>query len=112
MIEPYWHRISRLRDERGLSHGRLYLACGGEVGHETLRRIQRDPEKHGGTNGAARYPSAQVLEIVARALGVDPEEFPEYVLARARSVIDERQVGLEAAFENLQSLLGHTSPSA
>lgn len=112
MIEPYWHRIARLRQERGLSHGRFYLACHGHVGHETLRRIQRDPDKHGGTNGLARYPSAQILEIVSNALGIEPEEFPEYVLARARSSIDERQVGLETAFANLQALIGQTSRSA
>lgn len=102
-IEPYWARISRLRVEQGLSQDALFRRCG-DISYETLRRVQRDPAKYGGTNGNARYPSLEVLRAVAQGLGIDPEEFPEFRLAVMRRWLDERTVGLADAVRTLDDL--------
>lgn len=48
--------------------------------------------------------SIEVLGGLAGALEVEPETFAEYRLAQARQQLDERQVGLEQAVENLRRL--------
>lgn len=49
-------------------------------------------------------PEIETMEAVAETLEVDPERFPEYRLARARLLLDERAVGYQAALENLSRL--------
>lgn len=109
--EPYFLRIKRLREEQGLSQDELFRRAGPGVGHEMVRRVQRDPAQHGGTSAGARYPSPKVLESIAQGLGVPATEFPEYRLARARAGLDERVVGLEAALANLAKYDGETDGS-
>jgi hypothetical protein len=45
-----------------------------------------------------------LIEVVARVLGVPPETFGEYRLALARRELDEREVGLDQALENLDRI--------
>jgi transcriptional regulator with XRE-family HTH domain len=99
--EPYWQRIRRLREAAGLSQPALYRRTE-DVGFDTLRALERPyHDQRNGVQSRSRYPSAQTLERVAEALGVDPSEFPEYRLARARERLDERQVGMDAALAAL-----------
>lgn len=44
------------------------------------------------------------METLAELLGLDPGEFIEYRLARAREQLDERAVGLEQAARNLRMI--------
>lgn len=81
--ELYHERVRRLRLERGLSIDRLGKRT--KVSGETLKALERPPDSN-----RSRYPSTETLEDVAQALGVDPSEFPEYRLAKARELLDER----------------------
>lgn len=96
-FEPFYERIQRMKAERGFTWDTFLLAAKGEVSLETLRRVA----KHPAVGKEARYPSARVLEIVARALEIPATDFPEYELAKFREMFDERIVGLEAAMTNL-----------
>jgi len=49
-------------------------------------------------------PSVARMEMLAELLGLDPGEFIEYRLARAREQLDERAVGLEQAARNLRMI--------
>lgn len=49
-----------------------------------------------------RQPSVPFMEEVARALKVKPDHFAEYRIAQARRQFDVREVGFEAALENLE----------
>jgi transcriptional regulator with XRE-family HTH domain len=60
-----------------------------------------------------RAVTTRVMQAVADALNVPPETFAEYQLAQARQLLDEREVGLAQAYENLQRLgLAATPPDA
>lgn len=48
-----------------------------------------------------RVASLALMDHIASELGVDPNEWPEYRLAKARERLDERVVGLEQALKNL-----------
>lgn len=96
--EPYYQRVKRLREAAGLSQPELFRRSPG-TGWETIRAIERPPAHERG-----RYPTPKTLAAVAEGLGVQPEEFPEYRLAVARELLDERQVGLEGALEALAIL--------
>jgi transcriptional regulator with XRE-family HTH domain len=99
--EPYWVRIRRLRKAAGLSQPALYHRTEG-VGFDTLRALERPyQDQRNGVQSRSRYPSADTLERVAEALEIDPSEFPEYRLARARERLDERHVGMNAALAAL-----------
>lgn len=50
-----------------------------------------------GTNN----PGPETISAVAHALGVPPQEFPEYRLALARAQLDENEIGLDQALANL-----------
>jgi transcriptional regulator with XRE-family HTH domain len=50
-------------------------------------------------NGRRRL-TPTIMEAAARALDVPPEAWIEYRLARARRLLDEQELGLEAAAEN------------
>jgi transcriptional regulator with XRE-family HTH domain len=93
--EPYYKRVRRLREAAGLSQPELFRRTP-DAAWETVRAIEREPK-----SDRARYPTPKTIAAVANGLGVDPEEFPEYQLAMARHLLDERAVGLEGALEAL-----------
>lgn len=47
------------------------------------------------------HPTTRAITEFARVLGVKPEHFAEFRLARARDSLDERVVGLKTALKNL-----------
>lgn len=99
---PYWERLVLLREAAGLSQPVLYRHV--EVGFDTVRALEQPYEdQRDGRRSRARYPSAETLEKLAAALNVEPATFPEYKLARARALLDEREVGLEAALSCLEA---------
>jgi transcriptional regulator with XRE-family HTH domain len=103
-VEPYHQRLRRLRHARGLSQPQLYRLVE-DVSFDTIRALERDPAQPTSSPRArSRYPSPQVLERIARALDVPPEEFPEYRLARARDLLDDREVGLDRAVATLEAV--------
>ena len=63
-----------------------------DVHYETLRKAVTGD----------RAPAPVLMERVAAALGVEPDVFEEYALWRAQRMFDPREVGLEAASENLR----------
>ena len=70
-----------------------------------------DPDTRGTSPGMIRKAlngrrtiTVPLIEAVANALGVPPEDFTEYRLARARRLLDENAIGLEAAAENYELL--------
>jgi len=106
-VEDFPTRVRRLARERGTSITRLV--------HDAW-----DPQKRGTSPDLARKVLAgrrtltpTLVEAVARALDVQPDEFPEYRLAIARRLLDEREVGLDTAVANLaRAPQLATSPSA
>lgn len=64
---------------KGLSHG--YIAS-----------LGRGEEEH---------PSRRAMALLAQSLGLEVEEFAEWQLLEARSMLDESHVGLETALSNL-----------
>lgn len=53
--------------------------------------------------GRAR-PSRRALELIARALELEPYYFAEYRLAELRDQLDERRVGFDAAYRRYRAL--------
>lgn len=103
VTEPYWERFKRLKAEKRLSWSDLVRASE-KASLSTLRAFALAPAKTAdGKRSRDRYPSADTIADVARALNVPPEEFPEYRLAKAREALDERIAGLEEALENLEA---------
>jgi transcriptional regulator with XRE-family HTH domain len=103
-IEPYWQRVRRLRQARGLSQTRLYRLTE-DVSMDMIRALESDPGRESSAQRhRSRYPSATTLARVAKALDVAPEEFPEYRLAVARDRLDDRVVGLERAVASLEAI--------
>jgi hypothetical protein len=49
-----------------------------------------------------RAPSVKIMTACASTLGIEPEIFWEYELAQARRAFDQREVGEDEAFANLQ----------
>lgn len=83
--EPITRTLRRLMRERGHSNRSLGEVTGlsaGAIGNIAAGRDRPGPD---------------ALERIAAGLGVDPEVFVEYRLARARALLDERAVGLRAA---------------
>lgn len=65
-----------------------------------------------GIASGREQPSPRSLELLAQALGVEPDVFAEYRLARLRVELDPKRVGFEAAWKRyveLFSLDGQTS---
>lgn len=85
-------RIRRLRKARGLSQEDLARAV--EAGRLTAGAV-------GQFERGAGYPLPETLERLAHALGVEPDYFVEWRLARARRLLDERAVGLGEASHNM-----------
>lgn len=96
--EEFAQRVRRLAEERGLSMSRLL--------HDAW-----DPHIKGTSPDLARKVisgrralTPTLIEAVAKALDVPPEEFPEYRLAMARRQLDEAEVGLDQALASLERL--------
>lgn len=99
--EPYWDRIRRIKDERGLTYDDLVRRS--PLSSSTVYAlVQPYEDQRAGKTSRSRYPSAEVLEAIAAALGCEPDDFIEYRLAKARELLDERAVGLEQALANLE----------
>ena len=100
--EPFAVRLRRLREKAGLSRSQLSRKTatmgGGGLPEITIKVLETD---HG------RQPVTNTVEILAAALEVTPEEFPEYMLAQTRRLLDERPpplgVGLDQALANLEA---------
>jgi transcriptional regulator with XRE-family HTH domain len=70
--------------------------------------IRRTRKRGWGSTGAISLlladeapPSVRAMEAIATGLGIRPEFFAEYRLAKARSCLDPQVVGLEAALNGL-----------
>jgi hypothetical protein len=62
------------------------------VHYETLRKAVT----------GERAPAPALMERCAEALGIEADEFDEYRVFQAQRQFDPREVGLEAAMENLR----------
>lgn len=51
-----------------------------------------------------RRPSPELIELLAKALGISPHEFSEYRLGLAQRLFDSQAQGLDTALENLDFL--------
>ena len=97
--QPFSEAVRDLVAQRGLT----FRALG-----EKTRRI--DPHGNGLTHsylatlGKRDRPTLRAMEIVARALDVEPTYFAEYRLAMIRGLFDEDQQGLPGALQNLAAL--------
>ncbi len=93
--EPFPVRLKHLARERNMSVARL-------------ANVAWDPNVKGTSpatlNKALRGDRPvplPLVEALAAVLEVEPATFPEYRLARARRLLDEREVGLDEALQNL-----------
>jgi transcriptional regulator with XRE-family HTH domain len=97
--QPFADAIRALLVERGLTFRAL-----------ATRTAQVDPHSDGLTHsylatlGKRDRPSPRAMEIVARALDLEPTYFAEYRLALIRGLFDEDQQGLAGGLENLEAL--------
>lgn len=96
--KPFGQVLRDLLIERGYTTGignpdwpRFALELDG-IRYESLRKaVTRE-----------RAPSAKIMEACAKRLDVDPTIFWEYQLAQVRRTFDQREVGEDVAFANLQ----------
>lgn len=101
--EPYWTRLKRLREAAGLSQPELFFRSGVSIG--TIRGLEQPYQSQkDGRTGSSRYPSLETIERLSQALGVEPDEWPEYRLAHARKLLDDREIGLPQAIANLDRI--------
>lgn len=108
-VEPFAERVWRLIEEKGTTLEKVALAA-------------YDPEIRGTSSTLVkkamrgeRALNMPMIEAIADALGVEPEEFPEYQLAGLRYRLDERQVGLDEAwglFSQLREALATAADSS
>jgi hypothetical protein len=98
--EAFPARVQRLAAQRGITVTRLARLAH----HEADEAKGTSPEMIRKVMAGDRVLTRTVIEAVARTLDVDPDEFPEYRLALARRLFDEREVGLEKALQNLSQL--------
>jgi len=104
--KPFGDTLRLLMEERGVSYRGLA---------EETRRLDGRGMTHAHINMLANghdKPSMRAMELVARALGVEPGYFAEYRLAAAMRELDPAEVGLEQALENLNARLGARRASA
>lgn len=95
MEEQFADRLRRLAKERGISMERIFIEAYDPDARGTSPALMKKVMR------GERAITRRAIEGVAAALGVPPEEFPEYRLALARQQLDEREVGLDQALENL-----------
>ncbi len=97
-----WSEIAeRLRAEQGKSQDTLAYEARSHGGPAGLNSAWFSKVKKG-----QRPATPEFLRGIAGALGIPPESFVEYRLALARRQLDEREVGLEQAAENLVAIFG------
>lgn len=112
-MEEWKARFTRLRAERGLvdvSVPDLHYVARRRLEDRGLRACSQSlMEKKLSPKGKGQ-PAIPFLETLAAAIDVDPEEFPEYRLAVARRALDESEVGLVQALENLRAYQAATAP--
>lgn len=100
-LMPFAARVQALVDRRGMSLNRL-----GNLAWDGVARSGTSPETLKRVRAGERTLHPQLVRAVAQALDppVEPELFPEYRLAMARQLFDERLIGLDQALENLRML--------
>ena len=97
MADPFKDRLQRLAQERGMTLSQVRL----DAYDPTVRGT--NPESLKRAISRERPLHIEQIEALAKAVGVPPDEFPEYQLAVARRLLDEQQVGLDAAIAALQA---------
>jgi transcriptional regulator with XRE-family HTH domain len=98
--QPFGEALRELMEARGLSYRALA---------DATRQLDGKGMTHAHINMLARghdRPSMRAMELLSKALGVNPDYFAEYRLARAMQELDPAEVGLERALENLNARLG------
>jgi hypothetical protein len=105
-MEDFGARTKRLAAERGISLNQLgNLAWATDIpgtSPDSFKKARR---------GEVR-PNRALIEGVAGVLRVEPTEFPEYRLALMRQILDEREVGLDVAMKNHETIEGALSEPA
>lgn len=96
MEEPFPDRLRRLVKEKGTSMERVFIEA-----YDPTPRSGTSPAQMKKVMNGTRTITPHAIEAVAKALGVPPEEFPEYRLALARNQMDPSEVGLDQALKNL-----------
>jgi hypothetical protein len=97
--QPFREAVRALLNERGLTFRAL-----------AARTSALDSERKGlshsylTTLGAHDRPTLRAMEMVARALDLEPTYFAEYRLGMIRRLFDEDQQGLEVALQNVEAL--------
>ena len=97
--QPFGDALRELMEARGLSYRALA---------DATRQLDGKGMTHAHINMLARghdRPSMRAMELLAEALGVNPDYFAEYRLARAMRQLDPAEVGLEQALDNLNARL-------
>jgi transcriptional regulator with XRE-family HTH domain len=103
-LQPFGVRLRRLREESGLSRSQLSRKTatvneGVGLPEITIKVLETDLK---------RQPELNTIEILAQALAIPPETFPQYKLAVIRRQLDEREpphgVGLEQALTMLAEI--------
>jgi hypothetical protein len=101
MPRPFGAVLRDLLIERGITTGignpdwGAFAGTLPDVSYESLRKAVT----------GERPPGVKIMEVVASALGVDPDVFCEHQLAQVRRAFTPSEVGLEAAYANLQAWL-------
>jgi transcriptional regulator with XRE-family HTH domain len=96
--EPFPDRLRRLAAARGLSVERIgAMAWDPKVRGTSVNHLKK-------VIYGQRALTPTLIEAIAGALDVPPEEFPEYRLAMARRALDETEVGLDEALAALNRI--------
>jgi len=97
--KPFGDALRELMEERDLTYRSLARRTqeldGKGMTHAHINMLANGHEK----------PSMRAMELIARALEVEPDHFAQYRLAVAMRELDPAEVGLEQALENLNARL-------
>jgi transcriptional regulator with XRE-family HTH domain len=110
-VVPFKTKLRQLREERGLSQEALarktWAVAPQGISTQSIRFWETGVRSPGrSARKKTDLPARVIYELLAKALDVDPAEFPEYQLLVAREALDEQIVGLENAYTMLNVLLG------
>lgn len=97
--EPFADRVKRLvANTEGMTVAKLgFVAYKPDV-------KGTNPDTFKSVMAGRRAVTPVLIEAVADVLDVEPNEFPEYRLARMRRALDEREVGLQSAVRMLDDV--------
>lgn len=114
--EPFKTVLNRLRAERGMTIEDIglevrQLAAKRGIATDRTGASFSSFQKHAAGTAKAS-PSLVLMELVADALDVQPAEFAEYRLASARTLLDEREVGLDEALATFSQIAGALQTAA